>query len=246
VELLLPIIAEQNAVMAWLQNFLSSHGPIILYTGTFLILVICGLGVPFPEEATFLVAGYACAKTAGASVELLCVIGVLGIMIGDSFPFWFGRKKGMSILKYKYIAKLLPPHRIEQVKKFFEKQGAKTVFVARFVAGLRMPTFFMAGTMGIKYRVFFFYDLLGALISCPTSIWLAWKFGEDAERLIKENHIYLFLFLGLIIGYIIFHVVTHREKTPPPVPADGAVPTLENAAAQQSAPLPAKTPEVQP
>jgi membrane protein DedA with SNARE-associated domain len=241
---ILTLLAEQSAAMTWLSNFLAAHGPIILYVGTFTVLILCGLGVPFPEEATFLAAGYACAKVPEASVWFLCFVGIIGIMGGDSIPFWVGRKHGMSFLRYKYVAKLMPPHRVEQVQKFFAKHGAKAVFVARFVAGLRMPTFFMSGTMGIKYRTFFFYDLLGALISCPTSIWLAWRFGEDAERLIKENTVYLFIFLGLIVGYIIFHIVTHREKTPPV--ADGAAPALDNNAAKQVSPLPPKTPEVQP
>lgn len=233
--------------MEWLTQLLSDHGSVILYIGTFTVLILCGLGVPFPEEATFLAAGYACMKIGGdASVELLCVIGVVGIMGGDSIPYWAGRKYGMSILTHRFFKKFLPPHRIEQVQKFFSTQGAKTVFIARFVAGLRMPTFFMAGTMGIKYRTFFLYDLAGALISCPTSIWLAWRFGTDAERMIKENHTYLFIALGLVAAYIVFHVVTHREKTPPPVTPAPAASELPTTPAAPVAPaIPVKSPEVQ-
>jgi len=233
----------------WLTQLLSDHGAMILYIGTFAVLILCGLGVPFPEEATFLAAGYACKKIGGdASVEILCVIGVLGIMGGDSIPFWVGRKYGMSVLTHRFFKKFLPPHRIAQVQKFFTTQGARTVFIARFVAGLRMPTFFMAGTMGIKYRTFFMYDLAGALISCPTSIYLAWRFGTDAERMIKENHTYLFIALGLVVAYIVFHVVTHKDKVPPPQETPTVVGTVPEAlppATPAPSVLPVKTPEVQ-
>lgn len=229
----------------------------ILYIGTFTVLILCGLGVPFPEEATFLAAGYACRKIGGdASVEILCVIGVLGIMGGDSIPFFAGRKYGMSILTHRFFKKFLPPHRVAQVQKFFATQGAKTVFIARFVAGLRMPTFFMAGTMGIKYRTFFLYDLAGALISCPTSIVLAWWKGEEAEKLIRENHIYLFIALGIIAAYIVYQVIAHKDKVPPPQETPtvvGTVPTTAPATLPEvpppsspvASPLPVKAPEVQ-
>lgn len=233
----------------WLTQVLSDNGAAILYIGTFVVLVLCGLGVPFPEEATFLAAGFACKKIGGdASVEILCVIGILGIMAGDSIPYWMGRKHGMSFLSHRFFKKFLPPHRIAQVQKFFTTQGARTVFIARFVAGLRMPTFFMAGTMGIRYRTFFLYDFVGAAISCPTSIYIAWRYGQDAERIIKENHTYLFIALGLVVAYIIFHIVTHREKAPPPQETPtviGTVPEALPPANAVASPLPVKTPEVQ-
>ena len=210
-----------------------------------MVLILCGLGVPFPEEATFLAAGFACRKLgADASVELLCVIGVLGIMGGDSIPYWVGRKYGLSLLSHRRLAKLMPPHRIEQVRKFFASHGSKSVFVARFVAGLRMPTFFMAGSMHIKYRTFFLFDLAGALISCPISIYAAWRWGTDAVHWIHKSKVAVFIVIGLIVAYMIYHIISHREK--PPV-TDASTPTAPAipTAPQTSLPLPVKTPEVQ-
>lgn len=201
-------------VEEWITQFLTAHGAIILYLGTFGLLVVCGLGVPLPEEATFLCAGFA-AKTLNftdTEMLLLGAVGVAGILVGDSFPFLMGKRYGLALLKRPRFAKVVTPKRIESVQKHFHTWGNWTVFGARFVAGLRMPTFFLAATMGVKYTTFLFLDMLGALISCPTSIWLAWRFGQQAKEFVAQSHVYIFTVLGLAVAYMIYHYVSHKEK----------------------------------
>jgi hypothetical protein len=57
---------------------------------------------------------------------------------------------------------------------------------------------------------------MGALISCPTSIVLAYKFGPKAEEYLHESKIYMLIFVGLIAAYGIYHYISHRQKPPPP------------------------------
>lgn len=188
----------------WLTEFLSSHGPLILYCLTFLILILCGMGLPFPEEATFLAAGFACAKIEGADVWILCVVGVIGILAGDTIPFYAGYRYGNAFLNHRLFRRFLTLANLERTRQFFRKRGARAVFIARFLAGLRMPTFFMSGTMGVSYGTFLFWDGLGALISCPTSIWLAHTYGEDVTKLIKESNLLITIVVGLIVAYALF------------------------------------------
>jgi membrane protein DedA with SNARE-associated domain len=220
------------------------HGALVLYGMTLLILVVCGLGLPIPEEATFLAAGYACTKI-NASVWILCVIGVVGILLGDSIPFYIGSRYGTSVLRMRFFAKFLSEKNRLRVQGFFHGHGSKTVFIARFVAGLRMPTYFMAGSMGVKYRTFVMWDLLGALISCPTSIWLAYKFGKEIESTLAKSHLYIFGFLGLIVLCSVYHVWSHREKKSPAAvdaatgragEGDVLIQTSQSHAAQSAAP----------
>ena len=219
----------------WITQFLSAHGATILYLGTFGLLVLCGLGVPLPEEATFLCAGYAAQSLGCTPTELgiLCFMGVIGILIGDSFPFLLGRKYGLSLLSRPRFAKVMTPERVEKVRTYFHSWGNWTVFGARFVAGLRMPTFFMAATMGVPYFTFLFLDLLGALISCPTSIWLAWRFGKQAKEFVAQSHVYIFSLLGLAVAYIIYHYWSHRG---PPSGPDAVLPDAPDTQAPQKKP----------
>lgn len=197
----------------WITEVLSEHGLVILYAGTFVILVVCGLGLPIPEEATFLAAGYAASQVAGAHLGYLCLVGVLGILAGDSIPFLVGKYHGRDFLQHRFLARVLTAARMARAQEFFGKHGSKTVFCARFVAGLRMPTFFMAASMGVKYRTFLFWDLMGALISCPTSIVVAYYFGPKAEALLRQGKLYAVAFaVGLVAAAIVVHFWLRKRQ----------------------------------
>jgi membrane protein DedA with SNARE-associated domain len=199
----------------WLSELFTGHGPSILYVLTLGVLLVAGLGVPIPEEAVFLAAGFAAGPTkVDANIWLLCVIGVVGIILGDSIPFFFGRKYGLSLLKCWPFSCVLSEKSIDKTKQFFEKHGTRTVFIARFVAGLRMPTFFLAGAMGVKYAWFVFFDMLGALISCPVSIWLAYTYGEEVKEKLAESQLAIFIVIGLLVVYTVWHILSHRPEKP--------------------------------
>ena len=219
----------------WLTQLLSEHGLALLYVGTLAILLICGLGVPIPEEATFLAAGYAASKIPESHLGLLCVIGVVGLVAGDTVPFLVGKHHGMDLLRHRFLARVLTPKRIARAQEFFRAHGPKTVFCARFVAGLRMPTFFLAASMGIRYRTFLFWDLMGALISCPTSIVLAYYFGPVAEEMLAKYKVYALAFVaGLVLAAIVVHFCMGRKHAPPPPPDEHLSPPghkLESSAA---------------
>jgi len=182
-----------------------------LYAGLIFVLVMCGMGIPIPEEMVFLTAGYVGSNN-GAHVWILCLCGITGVMLGDSIPFYVGHHYGMAFLTRSWVAKLVKPHHIEKGQKFFDKHGSKAIFMARFVAGARMPAFFLSGAMGVKYWTFFLWDLLGALISCPVSVWLAYKYGNDAENIIRHYKPYFFGGLALIVLFGLFRWWRHNRK----------------------------------
>ncbi len=213
------------------------HG---LYVCLTLTLFVCGIGVPLPEEGVFLAAGWY-GQDHGANVWILCACGVLGVLMGDSIPYWMGRKHGVRLLKKRPFSWFLKEKGIQKTREFFGKNGSKTVFVGRFIAGLRMPTFFMAGSMGVSYWTFLFWDLLGALISCPTSIWLAYTYGKRAEVMLTESKTVLFTVLGLIVLYMVYHVWSHREKPEDKALAAFGVESPKLQADDTSAALPALT-----
>jgi membrane protein DedA with SNARE-associated domain len=74
---------------------------------------------------------------------------------------------------------------MERIYRFFRRYGAWTAFMARFAAGLRAPTFLLAGTARMSFRTFILADGGAALISVPLLVWLAFHFGNQIDR-VKE------------------------------------------------------------
>jgi membrane protein DedA with SNARE-associated domain len=205
-----------------------------LYAGLIFILVLCGMGVPIPEEAVFLTAGYF-GKDHNANVWILALCGIIGVMLGDSIPFYVGHHYGMAFLTRPWVAKLFKPNLIEKGQKFAHKHGNWAVFMARFVAGARMPAFFLAGSMGVKYWKFFIWDLAGALISCPISVWLAFTYGHHAENYIREYKPYFFGGLALVVVIVALRIWRHsrsQNKESAVIAAEPVVPAAQPVEAE--------------
>jgi len=130
--------------------------------------------------------------------------------------------------------------RIEKTQQFFRERGSRAIFAARFVAGLRMPAFFVAGAMGVTYPRFFVCDLLGSLISCPTSICVAYAMSAWIGRLESAN-----LVIGIIVGVLVAVYIVHWVKKNHP-PSPPAILPETPAVHINSARAPAETPVAAP
>lgn len=166
-----------------LEYFQSS--PLSLW-GPFAVLILCGLGLPIPEDIVLIVAG-ALSVIDGGSWIAASVLMYLGVMCGDSLIFFAGRHLGGRMRASLAFQRLLSPAKQMKVEEFFGKHGSTSLFLARFLPGLRAPIFFSAGSMRVSYLKFLCFDGFAALISVPFFVWLgSWlwlKFGDDIEAL---------------------------------------------------------------
>jgi membrane protein DedA with SNARE-associated domain len=182
------------------------------YLAPFLVLLLCGVGLPLPEEVTLIGSGilWHQGKVDGPLIMLVCSVAIL---LGDSVPFWLGRRYGMRALKKRWVARMLHPERIRRTRRRFEEHGNWATFACRFFAGVRLPGYFIAGTMGMRYGRFLLLDLLGVLVSVPISIYLGKVFGMQIDKLqtvFDDLHL-LFAFLALSLALIMI-VHSRRRK----------------------------------
>ena len=66
------------------------------YLAVFLMLLICGFGIPIPEDVT-LVTGGVIAGMGFADVNTMVFVGLSGVLIGDGIMFGLGRRHGPRI-----------------------------------------------------------------------------------------------------------------------------------------------------
>ena len=170
-------------------QFLGEYG----YLAAFLVLFLCGLGLPLPEEVTLIGSGllYYRGEVEFVPIVLVCSAAIL---LGDSVPFWLGRRYGMSALKIRWVARVLHPERFARLRRRFEEHGNKATFACRFFPGIRIPGYFLAGTMGMRYSRFLLLDTLGVLVSVPASIYVGKLFGDSMDTLqskVRDIHLIL-------------------------------------------------------
>ena len=164
---------------------LLKESPLSLW-GPFLILVICGLGLPLPEDIVLVTAGIL-AQDDGRSWIPVAVLMWFGVLLGDSIMFLLGRRFGGKLLAWQGTHHLFPPAKQAKVKALFDRHGATVLLIARFLPGLRAPIFSTAGAMRVPYLKFAFHDGLAAVLSVPLFVWRGhwlWaRFSDDMQRL---------------------------------------------------------------
>lgn len=99
-------------LLQFLVSLFTSHG----YFAVFAVLLICGFGVPIPEDIT-LVAGGIIAGLGYANVHVMCAIGIVGALIGDSIMFLTGYHFGFRAIKLRWVSWLLTPRRYARAGK---------------------------------------------------------------------------------------------------------------------------------
>lgn len=199
-------------MLDFLLNLLGNTSGVLAYLMVFAILVACGLGVPLPEDISLLLGGYLAHKGA-AHLPIMMVVGFAGILVGDSLIFFAGRRIGGNVgKKGGFFARIVTPEKRAKVEGLFGRHGSKIVMIARFMPGVRAVTYFTAGSSGMSFWRFIFWDGLAALASAPVFVWLGAKYGDKLDWLIEQVHqgqYYVFGALG-VLGLGIF--VWRRRK----------------------------------
>lgn len=171
------------------------------YLAPFVVLLLCGVGLPLPEEVTLLGAGVLLHQ---GEVEFLPIVLVCSaaILLGDLVPFALGRRYGARALEHPWVRRRFHPRRFRKIRARFEEHGSWATFSFRFIAGVRLPGYFVAGTMGLSTLRFVLLDGLGIVLSVPLSIYLGKLFADKLDELKSRMHN-----LHLILGFIALSAV---------------------------------------
>jgi membrane protein DedA with SNARE-associated domain len=164
------------------------------------LLLVCGLGIPLPEDITLISAGI---LSALGSVTLPGAIaaGFFGVVVGDAFMFMLGRIYGRRAFKLPIIRSIMTPKRIALAERKVIRNSKFICFTARFLPGLRSPIFLTSGILGVRALTFFLLDGFAAMISVPLWILAGRWFGENLEDALKfAERAQLFLLAVIAIG----------------------------------------------
>lgn len=172
-------------MLHYLINFFSGFG----YIAVFLVLVLCGFGIPFPEDVTLVAGGVICALSLSANHHLnyhiMIIVAFLGVVVGDGVMFVLGRILGPKVTRIPLIRMILTPRVYIKMQAKAKKYGNKILFVARFLPGLRAPIFLTAGVSHkVSFWKFLLMDTLAALISVPIWVYLGFLFAYDLDRVL--------------------------------------------------------------
>lgn len=197
--------------MQILIDFFSEYG----YIAVFSVLIICGFGVPIPEDVT-LVSGGIISGLGYANPHIMLIVSMLGVLIGDSTMYWLGRIFGVKILRFRPLRRILKPKIMKLVREKFAKYGSRVLFFARFLPGLRAPIYMISGiTRRVSYPKFVLMDFCAAIISVPIWVYLGHYGAHNLDWIKEQIHkgqIGIYLVIGLVITLILAKWLWNKYK----------------------------------
>ncbi len=198
-------------VSAYIQHF--------TYAGLLVVLVLCGMGLPIPEDVALLAAGFLVHRGL-VQYPITILVALVGVVAGDNSLFFLGRHFGTGLVTYLGLGRPRSQRQIDRLKGFMARHGHRAIFYARFIAGLRALVYLTAGSLGVSPLRFFLYDLAGALISVPIVITLGYLFGNELEAVLRyiggfEKVIWVVLALSLaVVAMRMLMFTRERGETP--------------------------------
>ena len=187
------------------------------YVAVFIALMICGAGLPLPEDIT-LVAGGVIAGLGYANVHAMVALAMFGVLLGDCAIFLLGHHYGARILQWRFVARILTPSRYSKVQDKFQRYGNRVLFFARFLPGMRTTIYLTAGmTHRVSFVRFLLIDTVAALISVPFWVYLGFLGADNHEWLVKWIHrgqSSLWALVGIlaVIGLFLWWRRKHRDQ----------------------------------
>jgi membrane-associated protein len=191
-----------------LSALIAQFGP---YIHVILFLVIfseTGLVVaPFlPGDSLLFVVGAFAAK---GDFEIALIFGILSVaaITGNMVNYQIGRYLGPKVFHGEI--RFLKKEYLDRTHAFYEKHGAKTIVIARFLPIIRTFAPFVAGIGRMDYRRFTIYNLIGCVSWLSVFVFGGYFFGN--VPVIKKNLTFV-IFAIIIISFVPSVIEVLRQR----------------------------------
>lgn len=193
-----------------LAIMVQSYG-ILIYPLLFLIIFAeTGLVVmPFLPGDSLIFAAGALAAMGSMNILFLFLIVAAAAIIGDTVNYWIGNYLGSRVFREK--SKFFKKEYLTRTQAFYEKYGAKTIVLARFIPIIRTFAPFVAGIGRMNYSKFLLYNIIGGLAWVALFLFTGYFLGS--LDFIKNNFsmfILAIIFLSLVP--LVIEYLKHKLK----------------------------------
>jgi len=163
-----------------LRNYLAHWG----YWAVGAALLLENAGLPMPGETILLLASFLAYSEHKLALPWIIVVGVCAATLGDNLGFAIGSYGGRPLLERYQRTLRIRPAVIARGEELFARYGAATIFVARFIAGLRIVAGPLAGVLRMPWRKFLVFNSLGAVLWVSVIASVGYLFGKHWDALV--------------------------------------------------------------
>ncbi len=166
-------------------------------------------GFFLPGDSLLFTAGILASK-GYLPISALLVLCLIAAVLGDNVGYAFGKKTG-PLLFSREDSRFFRKSYLEKTTAFYHKHGKKTIIFARFIPIVRTFAPILAGVAAMEYKVFFRYNLIGAVIWTWGILGLAYILGNVIPNI--EKFLTPIIIIILVLSFVpaILEFFKHRK-----------------------------------
>lgn len=206
------LISKFMDIILHLDKYLSvitANYGIWIYAVLFIIIFLeTGLVItPFLPGDSIIFASGALAAIGAMNIVSLLIIFYVAAVLGDTANYYIGKKIGSRIME-KDNVKFINKNYLIKANNYYEKHGAITIVLSRFIPIIRTFAPFVAGIAKMNYRSFIRYNLIGG--ASWVLLFLLGGFALGNLPIVKNN--FSIIVIAIIIISIIPAIVTFIKE----------------------------------
>lgn len=178
---------------------LVAHFP---YFGLFVLLVLGGVGFPFPEGITLILCGFLVSHDIIRPLYALIVV-FTGMLTGDFLIFFLGRKYGHRVATLRIFHRILSPQRLSSLEETFKRRKILYILFGRYLGS---SVFLIAGILRTPYLRFIALDVVSSLLAIGLLGGAGYLGGKSVQVLKKDiariEHWGILLTVILLAAYL--------------------------------------------
>ncbi len=190
------MILHLNQYLATLVNHYGNWAYAILF-----IIIFCETGLvvtPFLPGDSLLFATGSLAAQGYLNIHLIFILLLCAALLGDNVNYCIGRTVGKRLFRNEQ-SKIFKKHYLDKTHAFYEKYGAKTIIIARFLPIIRTFSPFAAGMGKMTYRKFLAFSFIAALLWVGLISYISYGFGNIPA---VQQHFSVVIVVIIIISLI--------------------------------------------
>jgi len=176
-------------------------------------IVFCETGLvvtPFLPGDSLLFAVGAFAATGSLDFTLCVVVLTAAAVLGDTANYWIGYALGPKLAREGKLRFVKKEH-LDKTHAFYEKYGAKTIVLARFVPVVRTFTPIVAGVSKMHYRTFVRWNVIGGTLWAFGVTLLGYFLGQ-VDVIEKNLELAILTVVGISVLPIVIELVKARRE----------------------------------
>jgi membrane-associated protein len=171
------------------------------------------IGFFLPGDSLLVTAGLV-AAAGGLNIWWLNALLMAAAIVGDSVGYAIGARMGPRLFT-REKSLLFNPRHVLRTRRFYERYGAKTIVIARFVPIVRTFAPVLAGVGQMSYPKFLLYNVVGGTGWVVSMTWAGYVLGQTIPNIDRHIHVIVAVVILLSLVPIVIELVRERRKRSP-------------------------------